>query len=116
MSEVQQEPAFARPCAWSGEDVAGRHYVLTTTQGTELVSEGALRRAAPLDTADQLEYLTGAVNALRRRLGALEQLLQGQGQEDAQGAGDVEGNDGQEDEDGSTPPRSAAVPRQRKGR
>lgn len=88
----------ARVCAWSGEESTGKHYVLTTTEGTELVSEDALR-AAPADTAQQLAHLTAAVNKLSRRVAELE------GDDDDQA----------DDAPAAKAPRAAAVPRQRKG-
>lgn len=69
MSETETE--FKRPCAWSGEDRAGKHYVLTSTEGQEIVSEEAFR-PAPADTAQQLDYLTATVNRLLRRVSTLE--------------------------------------------
>jgi hypothetical protein len=65
-----EAPEFARTCAWTGQDVAGKHYILTSTEGQEIVSEEAFR-AAPADTAAQLDYLTKAVNRLSRELGTL---------------------------------------------
>jgi len=41
-NQVQEQP-FERECAWTGESTPGRHYVLTTTEGQELVSERAFR-------------------------------------------------------------------------
>lgn len=36
-------PADTRHCAWSDEEREGKHYVLTSTEGQELVSEAAFR-------------------------------------------------------------------------
>lgn len=69
MSDTETE--FTRPCAWSGEDRPGKAYVLTTTEGQEIVSADAFR-SAPADTAQQLEHLTVTVNRLARRLAAVE--------------------------------------------
>lgn len=68
---TETEEEFTRPCAWSGEDRAGKHYILTSTEGQEIVSEHAFR-AAPADTAQQLEALTAMVSRLSRRLAVLE--------------------------------------------
>jgi hypothetical protein len=69
MAEV--ETPFHRTCAWTGEETPGKHYVLKTTEGEELVSEAAFR-AAPADTAAQLDHLTATVNRLTRRVAELE--------------------------------------------
>lgn len=68
---MTETPEFTRTCAWTGEDSAGKHYILTSTQGQEIVSEAALRGPAD-DHAAQLEHLTRAVNQLTRRVRQLE--------------------------------------------
>lgn len=44
-----------RECAWTGARSAGKHYLLSTTEGVELVSADALRGAAAERRIDRLE-------------------------------------------------------------
>lgn len=62
-----EAPEFTRTCAWSGEDTPGKHYVLTTTEGQEIVSEEAFR-ALPKEAAEQLSQLAGQVERLTHRV------------------------------------------------
>lgn len=63
-------PDFTRACAWSGEDTPGKHYVLTTTEGQEIVSEQAFRD--PGGAAAKVDELTRAVKTLTARVRQLE--------------------------------------------
>lgn len=72
MTEIQT-PEFKRHCAWSGEDRAGRHYILTTTDGQELVSEEAFRPVDP----EVLLKVQRSLTALVRRVHQLESAAAG---------------------------------------
>ena len=63
-----QETPFERECAWTGNTGPGKHYILTSTEGTELVSADAL----PHDLVQQLDHLSAAVNRLSKRVAQLE--------------------------------------------
>lgn len=65
----QEAPEFTRTCAWTGEDTAGKHYELKSTEGTELVSEAALKGAAG---GEGLAELRAELRAMHRRLAVLE--------------------------------------------
>jgi hypothetical protein len=58
---------FTRTCAWSGRDTAGKHYILTSTEGQEIISEAALR-----EPADLVVKLVRQVADLTRRVRQLE--------------------------------------------
>lgn len=48
-----QTDEYTRTCAWSGEERPGKFYLLTTSEGQELVSEAAFRAGiAPEPLAD----------------------------------------------------------------
>lgn len=58
-------------CAWNGEEINGKGYVLNTTEGPEVVSEKALRetRGATDKTArTRVDELAVQVEELRARL------------------------------------------------
>jgi hypothetical protein len=38
---MAETTAFTRTCAWTGEEFEGKGYILTTTEGTEVVSAAA---------------------------------------------------------------------------
>jgi hypothetical protein len=38
---AEERTPFLRECAWTGAQFEGKGYILTTTEGTELVSEAA---------------------------------------------------------------------------
>lgn len=48
---AEEKTPFTRECAWTGESFEGKGYVLTTTEGTEVVSEAAFM--APWQKDDQ---------------------------------------------------------------
>lgn len=77
MSTPHQE--LTQPCAWSdGEPYAGKSYILTTTEGPEIVSEPAFRLSATVakDLRDDIDGQDARIDLLVRRITALEKQLQ----------------------------------------
>lgn len=48
---AEEKTPFTRECAWTGNEFEGKAYVLTTTDGQEIVSAAAF--LAPWDNADK---------------------------------------------------------------
>jgi hypothetical protein len=58
---AEEVTTYTRTCAWTGEEFEGKGYILTSTDGTEVVSEAAFMApwraasSAPADTAAPAE-------------------------------------------------------------